>query len=49
MARPSAKELTGRELEVMKVFWKHGELTAQEAPTPWPAAGSTGRTQPWPR
>ena len=31
MARPSAKELTQRELEVMKVFWKQGELTAQGA------------------
>jgi BlaI family transcriptional regulator, penicillinase repressor len=31
MARPAAKELTERELEVMQVFWKHGEITAQEA------------------
>src|SRR4051794_9786981 len=31
MARPAAKELTQRELEVMHVFWKHGSLTAQEA------------------
>jgi BlaI family penicillinase repressor len=31
MARPRAKELTERELEVMQVFWKHGELTAPEA------------------
>jgi BlaI family transcriptional regulator, penicillinase repressor len=31
MARPAAKELTQRELEVMHVFWKRGELTAQEA------------------
>jgi BlaI family transcriptional regulator, penicillinase repressor len=28
MARPAAKELTQRELEVMHVFWKRGELTA---------------------
>ncbi len=28
MARPPAKELTERELEIMHVFWKHGELTA---------------------
>lgn len=28
MSRPSAKELTQRELEVMHVFWKHGALTA---------------------
>ncbi len=27
MARPPAKELTERELEVMQVFWKRGELT----------------------
>ena len=31
MARPAAKELTERELEVMQIFWKHGELTAPEA------------------
>ncbi len=31
MARPAAKELTQRELEVMHVFWKRGELTAQDA------------------
>jgi BlaI family penicillinase repressor len=31
MARPAAKELTQRELEVMHVFWKHGDLTAIEA------------------
>ncbi len=31
MARPSAKDLTERELEVMHVFWKHGEQTAAEA------------------
>lgn len=31
MARPAAKELTERELEVMHVFWKRGELTASEA------------------
>jgi hypothetical protein len=28
MARPPAKDLTERELEVMHVFWKHGEATA---------------------
>jgi predicted transcriptional regulator len=28
MARPPAPELTDRELEVMHVYWKHGELTA---------------------
>lgn len=30
MARPRAKELTERELEVMHVFWKTGEATAHE-------------------
>src|SRR5262249_21714114 len=30
MARPAAKDLTERELEVMHVFWKHGEATAAE-------------------
>jgi len=30
MARPPAKELTERELEVMHVFWKRGELTVGE-------------------
>lgn len=28
MSRPRAKELTERELEIMHVFWRHGELTA---------------------
>jgi len=31
MARPTAKELTDRELEVMHVFWTHGNATAQGA------------------
>jgi predicted transcriptional regulator len=31
MARPAAKELTQRELEVMHVFWKRGELSAPQA------------------
>lgn len=31
MARPPAKELTERELEVMHVFWRRGEQTAAEA------------------
>jgi predicted transcriptional regulator len=31
MARPAARELTERELEVMQTFWKHGEITAQRA------------------
>jgi predicted transcriptional regulator len=28
MPRPRAKELTQRELEIMHLFWRHGELTA---------------------
>ena len=31
MGRPPNKELTQRELEVMHVFWKRGEITATEA------------------
>jgi predicted transcriptional regulator len=31
MARPSARELTERELEVMHIYWKHGEATPAEA------------------
>jgi len=31
MARPPARDLTERELEVMHVFWKHGEMTAAAA------------------
>ena len=31
MARPAAKDLTDRELEVMHVYWRHGEQTAAEA------------------
>jgi predicted transcriptional regulator len=31
MARPAARDLTERELEVMHVFWSGGEMTAQEA------------------
>ncbi len=30
MARPAAKELTERELEIMHVFWNGGDLTASE-------------------
>ena len=30
MARPRAKELTERELEVMRVFWSKGEMTPGE-------------------
>ena len=31
MARPKAKELTGRELELMHVFWSQGEMNVAEA------------------
>jgi BlaI family transcriptional regulator, penicillinase repressor len=31
MARPAAKDLTERELEVMHVFWATGDLTAADA------------------
>ena len=31
MARPPAKDLTDRELEVMHVFWRHREASAAEA------------------
>jgi predicted transcriptional regulator len=30
MGRPPSKDLTDRELEVMHVFWKHGEATAAD-------------------
>ncbi len=30
MARPKAKELTERELELMHIFWRQGEMTAAE-------------------
>jgi BlaI family transcriptional regulator, penicillinase repressor len=39
MARPRAKELTERELEIMQVFWKHGEMTAVDARDRLAAAG----------
>lgn len=31
MGRPKAKELTERELAVMRAFWDHGEGTAEQA------------------
>lgn len=31
MARPAARDLTERELEIMHLFWKEGAKTAQEA------------------
>jgi BlaI family penicillinase repressor len=39
MARPPAKELTERELQVMQVFWNGGEATATEARDRLAAAG----------
>jgi BlaI family penicillinase repressor len=39
MARPAAKDLTERELEMMHVFWRHGEQTAAEARDRLAAAG----------
>jgi predicted transcriptional regulator len=39
MARPKTKELTERELEVMHVYWKHGELSAVEARDELASAG----------
>ena len=41
MARPPAKELTDRELQVMQVFWQHGEATASAGATGWPPPGWT--------
>ena len=38
MARPAARELTERELEVMHVFWRRGGLSAAEA-RDWLAEG----------
>jgi BlaI family transcriptional regulator, penicillinase repressor len=40
MARPAARDLTERELEVMHVFWAGGEMTAQEARDRLAAAGT---------
>lgn len=39
MARPAARELTERELEVMHVYWAGGERTAAEAREALAAAG----------
>lgn len=39
MARPAAKELTERELEIMHVFWRSGERTVQEVRDELAAAG----------
>jgi BlaI family transcriptional regulator, penicillinase repressor len=45
MGRPTAKDLTERELEVMHVFWSRGELTAAEARDQLAATG-LDRTYP---
>jgi BlaI family transcriptional regulator, penicillinase repressor len=39
MARPPAKELTERELEIMHVAWQHGKLTVAEIRAHLAAAG----------
>lgn len=39
MARPPARDLTERELEVMHVFWQHAQATAAEARDRLAAAG----------
>jgi BlaI family transcriptional regulator, penicillinase repressor len=39
MARPPAKELTERELEVMHVFWRRGESTVAEVRDDLAASG----------
>lgn len=39
MARPPAKELTDRELEIMQVFWKSGEITAMDVRDQLAASG----------
>ncbi|MBW3596122.1 MAG: BlaI/MecI/CopY family transcriptional regulator [Planctomycetes bacterium] len=39
MARPPAKELTERELEVMHVFWERGESTVAQVRDALQAAG----------
>ena len=39
MARPAAKELTERELEVMHVFWTAGQSTVAEIRDQLAAAG----------
>jgi predicted transcriptional regulator len=40
MARPAARDLTDRELEVMHVFWNQGELTAAAVRDHLAAGGS---------
>lgn len=39
MARPRAKQLTERELEIMQIFWDGGEMTAQQTRDDFAAAG----------
>src|SRR5437762_7195069 len=45
MARPAAKDLTARELEVLHVFWKRRQATATEA-RDLLAAGGVNLTYP---
>lgn len=40
MARPKSKELTERELEVMRAFWDQGEGTAEDVRVRLAAAGT---------
>ena len=40
MARPAARELTERELEVMHVFWERGDSSVSEARDALAAAGT---------
>jgi len=39
MGRPPAKDLTERELEVMHIFWRHGEANAALASDPLSDSG----------
>jgi BlaI family transcriptional regulator, penicillinase repressor len=39
MARPPAKELTERELEIMQVFWRRGELSVADVKDDLAASG----------
>ena len=39
MARPKASELTARELEIMHVFWEHGEMSIADLQQQLAASG----------
>lgn len=47
MARPAAKELTERELEIMHIFWDKGELTAPQVRDHLASTGATWPTRLW--